>query len=68
MATSSITHNFFITDPAAVERFVKALDEAEEEKRNRKPKKPVGRELTNPEELANFAMRIKKQLKAADKI
>ncbi|MBR3622806.1 MAG: hypothetical protein IKN43_05610 [Selenomonadaceae bacterium] len=53
MATSSITHNFFITDPAAVERFVKALDEAEEEKRNRKPKKPVGRELTE-QEIAEY--------------
>ncbi|MBR3622812.1 MAG: hypothetical protein IKN43_05640 [Selenomonadaceae bacterium] len=58
MATSSITHNFFITDPAAVERFVKALDEAEEEKRNRKPKKPVGRELTG-EELAAFIGKLK---------
>ncbi|MBR3722592.1 MAG: hypothetical protein IKN12_07465 [Selenomonadaceae bacterium] len=58
MATSSITHNFFITDPAAVERFVKALDEAEEEKRNRKPKKPVGRELKG-EELAAFIGKLK---------
>ncbi|MBR2215123.1 MAG: hypothetical protein IJ849_05120 [Selenomonadaceae bacterium] len=68
MATSSITHNFFITDPAAVERFVQALEEAEEEKRNRVPREPVGRELTAPEELAAFATRLKSQLKAAGKL
>ena len=28
MATSSITHNFIITDPAAAERLAKALEES----------------------------------------
>ena len=54
MATSSITHNFFITDPAAAERFVKALEESEEEQKHRKPEEPPGRVLTDPAEIQNF--------------
>lgn len=53
MATSSITHNFFITDPAAAERFVNALEAAEEEKKHRVEREPVGRELT-AQEVAEF--------------
>ena len=68
MATSSITNNFFINDPKAAERFVQALEESEEEAKHRKPVEPVGRELTDPQELAAFATRIKAQLKAAGKL
>ena len=67
MATSSITHNFFITDPKAAERFVQALEEAEEEAKHRRPVEPIGRELTDPHELAAFAARIRKQFKVEDK-
>lgn len=68
MAMSSITHNFFITDPKAVERFVQALEESEEEAKHRKPVEPVGRELTEPQELAAFAARIKTQLREEGKL
>ncbi|MBR2215121.1 MAG: hypothetical protein IJ849_05110 [Selenomonadaceae bacterium] len=68
MATSSITHNFFITDPAAVERFVQALEESEEEAKHRPPTEPVGRILTDPRELATFASKIKAQLKTEGKV
>ncbi|MBO6291165.1 MAG: hypothetical protein J6N51_02735 [Selenomonas sp.] len=68
MATSSITHNFFITDPKAAERFVLALEESEEEAKHRKPVEPPGRILTEPKELADFATRIKSQLKAQGKL
>ena len=68
MATSSITHNFFITDPKAAERFVQALEESEEEAKHRKPVEPPGRILTEPKELADFATRIKSQLKAQGKL
>ena len=53
MATSSITHNFFITDPKAAERFVQALEEAEEEAKHRRPVEPIGRELTE-QEIADY--------------
>ena len=49
MATSSITHNFFITDPKAAERFVQALEESEKEAKHRKPVEPAGRQLTSQE-------------------
>ena len=49
MATSSITHNFVISDPESVKRFIKALDKAD---RDRTPvPDPPGRELTDPEEI-----------------
>lgn len=52
MATSSITHNFVITTPEGVERFLKAIDEAEREKRQRPKEPPLpGRHLTDPYEI-----------------
>lgn len=58
MATSSITHNFVISDLESVERFIKALDEAD---RDRTPvPDPPGRELTDPEEIAAFMKRRNK--------
>lgn len=62
MATSSITHNFFITDPKAIERFVQALEESEEEAKHRKPTEPVGRELTG-QELADFMSELRESFK-----
>lgn len=35
MTTSSITHNFVISNPESVKRFIKAIDEAD---RDRTPK------------------------------
>ncbi|MBR3622808.1 MAG: hypothetical protein IKN43_05620 [Selenomonadaceae bacterium] len=68
MATSSITHNFFITDPATVERFVKAFEVSEEEAKHRPPVKPAGKVLTDPEEISEAILRIKAHLKAEGKI
>lgn len=39
MATSSITHNFVITDPEAIERFANAVEESYQESLVAKPKK-----------------------------
>ena len=58
MATSSITHNFVISDPESVERFIKALDETDRD-RTLVPD-PPGRELTDPEEIAAFMKRRNK--------
>jgi hypothetical protein len=59
MAASSVTHNFVISGPESVKRFVAAIDEAD---RDRKPKQALpGRQLTDPQEiLALMAKRKKK--------
>lgn len=57
MATSSITHNFVISDPESVKRFIAALDAS---KRDYIPKQSLpGRQLTDPQEiltLMNFRL------------
>ncbi len=35
MATSSITHNFIISDEKAIERFIRAIEESEAERETR---------------------------------
>lgn len=58
MATSSITHNFVVSNPKSVQRFVAALDEAE---RDRTPRQTLpGRQLTDPKEIAAFMAKRKK--------
>ena len=61
MASSSITHNFVISNPDSVKRFVEAIDEAD---LDRTPKQTLpGRQLTNPQEiLALMAKRKKKHV------
>lgn len=57
MSTSSITHNFIISNPNSVERFVKAIDEAV---RDRTPKQKLpGRQLTDPQEILALMERRK---------
>lgn len=58
MATSSITHNFVLSDPNSIKRFVEAIEESE---RDRTPKEKLsGRQLTNSKEiLALMAKRNK---------
>ncbi len=52
MATSSITHNFVISNPKSIEHFVAALDESE---RDRTPKQVLpGRQLTDPQEILSL--------------
>lgn len=49
MPTSSITHNFVISNPKSVKRFIKAIDEAD---RDRTPKQVLpGRQLKDPKEI-----------------
>ena len=58
MATSSITHNFVISNPNSVKRFVTAIDEAEHD---RSPKQALpGRQLTNPQEILDLMKKREK--------
>lgn len=60
MATSSITHNFVISDPESVERFIQALDEADKD-RTPPRKEPISRELTDPDEIMAVTRRLLKK-------
>ncbi len=56
MPTSSITHNFVISDPDAVERFVQAIEESY---RDRTPKQKLpGRLLMDPLEIMAFTAKM----------
>ena len=58
MATSSITHNFVISNPNSVKLFIAAIDEAD---RDRTPKQTLpGRQLTNPQEILSLMSKRKK--------
>ena len=58
MATSSITHNFVVSDAKSVKRFVAALDEAD---RDRTPRRTLpGRQLTKPQEIVALMAKRKK--------
>ena len=57
--TSSITHNFVISNPNSVKHFIAAIDEAD---RDRTPKQTLpGRQLTNPQEILALMSKRKKQ-------
>ena len=61
MASSSITHNFVISNPDSVKRFVEAIDEADRDCTSKQTL--PGRQLTNPQEiLALMAKRKKKHV------
>ena len=58
MATSSITHNFVISNPESVRRFVSAIEEAEYD---RTPKRTLpGRQLTDSNEILALMAKRKK--------
>lgn len=58
IATSSITHNFVLSDPESIERFAAALEASE---RDRTPKQPLpGRLLTDPNEILALMAKRKK--------
>ena len=60
MATSSITHNFVISNPNSVKRFSAAIDD--EADRDRTPKQTLpGHQLTNPQEILALMSKRKKQ-------
>ena len=63
MATSSITHNFILTDQDKIEKFAKALEEAAND-----PTKPISdkfRYLQDPDELREFMQKVKRANGAA---
>ena len=58
MATSSITHNFVVSSPDSVERFVTVLDKAEQE---RIPNQVLpGRQLTDSKEILTLMSKRRK--------
>lgn len=58
MATSSITHNFVISSPESVEKFITAIEEAESD-RTSKQTLP-GRQLTDSDEILALMAKRKK--------
>lgn len=58
MATSSVTHNFVITDPKSVRRFIKAIENSGH---NRKSYKSLpGCELTSSQEILDLMAKRKR--------
>ena len=55
MATSSITHNFVLSDRESVEGFIRALEEAEKDRLIARPLQ--GRLLTDSSEIVNLMAR-----------
>lgn len=52
MATSSVTHNFVLSDPESVKRLIDALDASASDRTSVHP--IPGRELTDPHEIIAF--------------
>ena len=60
MPTSSITHNFVISTPDGIRRFIAAIEEAG---RDRTPKQELpGRELTDPQEILKLMAKRKESV------
>ena len=58
MPASSITHNFVISNPKNINRFVKAIEESD---RDRTPKEKLpGRQLTDPKEMLALMSKVKR--------
>ena len=65
MATSSIFHDFVITDTEAIERYVNALEQSYNEKleREKLPQQPkISHEITDPNELRALKVKLLKKL------
>ena len=56
MATSSITHNFCISTPQSIDRFIRAIDEAESNI-SATPLSLNGKLLTSQTDIADFMKR-----------
>ena len=69
MAASSITHNFVISDEAAVERFIRAIEESELELATR-PERHSGRAklVTDTQEILSLTKRWQSKLKEASNV
>lgn len=60
VATSSITHNFVLSDRKSIEGFINALDEAEKDKAQRSISNiSYGRLLTDRKEIIELMSKIK---------
>ena len=60
MATSSITHNFVLTERESIEGFIRAIEEAERDKEQREVSKvSYGRLLTDSKEIIELMSKIK---------
>ena len=60
MATSSITHNFVLTEKESIERFIQAIEEAERDKEQREVSSvSYGRLLTDSKEIIELMSKIK---------
>lgn len=61
MPTSSITHNFVISTPDGIRRFIAAIEEAD---RDRTPKQELsGRKLIDPQEILELMAKRKESAK-----
>lgn len=58
MATSSITHDFFIDDKSAVERFANAIEKLEKQRDKALKPSVKHRHMTDPKELQTFFEKI----------
>lgn len=58
MPTSSITHNFVISNPKSINRFVQAIEESDHD-RTPKEKLP-GRQLTDSKEILASMSKVKR--------
>ena len=60
MATSSITHNFVLTEKESIEGFIRAIEEAERDKEQREVSNvSYGRLLTDSKEIIELISKIK---------
>ena len=60
MATSSITHNFVLTEKESIERFIQAIEEAERDKEQREVSSvSYGRLLTDSKEIIELMSKIR---------
>ena len=67
MATSSITHNFVVRG-AAVEAFVRAIDESEAVKDSIPLAPAPGRQLSDPKEIREFMAKIQKRYGTSENV
>lgn len=64
MPTSSITHDFVISNPKSINRFVQAIEESD---RDRTPKEKLpGRQLTDSKEILALMSKVKRYIKTSN--
>ena len=63
MPAESITHDFFIQDKKAVERFASAIDELLELRSKKKEELPPHEYISEPDDIAAFMERMRKHVR-----